>query len=133
MTGIAESIIGGIGRICKEEPSVRLAANGGVAFYPVSDGLKAAFLDGGELREMKIKVKFKGEVPSELFGAAEEFCAADFSLFETGRGVDIEEESSRIIRIKPLERPAMESCSENGMNIVSFVISAEYILEKEKL
>ena len=133
MTGIAESIIGGIGRICKEEPSVRLAANGGVAFYPVSDGLKAAFLDGGELREMKIKVKFKGEVPSELFNAAEKFCAADFSRFDTdGESPDIMGENFRIIRIKPLERPAMESCSENGMNIVSFVISAEYILEKEK-
>ena len=127
MTGIAESIIGGISRLCKAEPSVRLAADGGAAFYPVSDGLKAAFLDGGELREMKIKVKFKGEVPSELFNAAEEFCAADFSRF------DIEGEGFRIIRVEPLERPAMESCSENGMNIVSFVIAAEYILEKEQL
>ncbi|MGN1135178.1 MAG: hypothetical protein ACI4SF_03060 [Oscillospiraceae bacterium] len=133
MTGIAESIIGGISRICKAKPSVRLAASGGTAFYPVSDGLKAAFLDGGELREMKIKVKFKGEVPSELFGAAEEFCAADFSRIETDGGDDIEVENFKIIRTKPLERPAMESCSENGMSIVSFVIAAEYILEKEQL
>lgn len=127
MTGIAENIIGGISRICKAEPFVRLYAGGGAAFYPVSDGLKAAFLDGGELREMMIKVKFKGEVPSELFGAAESFCAADFSEF------DIEGENFRIIRVEPLDRPAMESCSENGMNIVSFMLAAEYILEKEQV
>lgn len=126
MTGIAENIIVGISRICGTEPSVRLTANGGTAFYPVSDSLKAAFLDGGELREMKIKVKIKGEVPSVLFNAAEKFCAAELSDF------DNDGEIFRIIRVKPLERPAMESCSENGMNIVSFVIAAEYILEKEK-
>ena len=128
MTGIAENIIGGISRICKAEPSVRLYAGGGTAFYPVSDGLKAAFLDGGELREMKIKVKFKGEIPSELFGAAEVFCA-DID----GENADIKGENFRVVGIEPAERPSMESCSENGMNIVSFTLSAEYILEKELL
>ncbi|MGN0553408.1 MAG: hypothetical protein ACI4I1_08490 [Oscillospiraceae bacterium] len=125
MMGIVENIIGGISRKCGTEPSVRLAANGGTAFYPIVDTLKTAFLDGGELREMKIKVKFKGEVPSEIFAAAESFGSQI-----DGGSFDIEGENFQIIRIGVLERPAMESCSENGMNIVSLVIAAEYILEK---
>ena len=120
MRSIAEEIVCRIGEKCGKEPSVRLSASGGTAFYPVSDKLMAAFLDGGELREMEVRVKLKGEVPSMLFSAAEKFC---------GIG-DIVGEDYHVVRLAPSERPSMESCAENGMSIVSFVLAAEYILEK---
>ena len=118
-------IIDRISELCGEAPSVRLSAGGGTAYYPISDSLKAAFLDGGELREMRIKAKFKGEIPSGLFAAAEDFCR-DIDRGDT----DIEGEGFRVVRLEVTERPSMESCSENGMSIVSFLLSAEYILER---
>lgn len=126
MKSIAEEVICEVGRICGKEPSVRISASGGTAFYPVSDKLKASFLDGGELREMEIRVKLKGEAPSELFSAAEKFCCDVCGVNEiTGEG-------HRIVRLAPSERPSMESCAENGMSIVSFMLTAEYILERGK-
>lgn len=124
MKSIAEEVVCEIGRVCEKEPSVRLSASGGTAFYPVSDKLKAAFLDKGELREMLIRVKFKGEIPSLLFTAAEKFCGD-----VCGIG-GIVGENYRVVRLAPSERPSMESCGENGMSIVSFVLTAEYILER---
>lgn len=124
MKSIAEELIRGIGAACKAEPSVRLSASGGTAFYPVSDRLKAAFLDGGELRELAVKVKLKGEVPSLLFSAAERFCDSVCGIDE------IKGENFRVVRLEPTERAAMESCAENGMSIVSFMLTAEYLLER---
>lgn len=124
MRSIAEDIVCRIGEKCGNEPSVRLSASGGTAFYPISDKLKTAFLDGGELREMEVRVKFKGEVPSMLFSAAEKFCS------DIGGIGDIVGEDYHVVRLAPFERPSMESCSENGMSIVSFVLTAEYILER---
>lgn len=124
MRSIAEDIVCRIGEKCGKEPSVRLSASGGTAFYPVLDKLKAAFLDGGELREIEVRVKLKGEVPSMLFSAAEKFCG---DICGIG---DIVGETYRVVRLAPFERPSMESCAENGMSIVSFVLTAEYILEK---
>lgn len=124
MRSIAEDIVCRIGIACGKEPSVRLSASGGTAFYPVSDRLEASFLDGGELRRTEIRVKFKGEAPSELFAAAEKFCG-DID----GIG-DISGENYRVARLAPSERPSMESCGENGMSIVSFVLAAEYLLER---
>lgn len=129
MKSIAEELIRGIGAACETEPSVRLLASGGTAFYPVSDRLKAAFLDGGELREMAVKVKLKGEVPSLLFSAAERFCD-DVCGIDVGGIDEIKGENFRVVRLEPTERAAMESCAENGMSIVSFMLTAEYILEK---
>lgn len=124
MKSIAEDIVCRIGNVCGKEPSVRLSASGGTAFYPVSDKLEVSFLDGGELRKTEIRVKFKGEAPSELFAAAEKFCG-DID----GIG-DILGENYRVARLAPSERPSMESCGENGMSIVSFMLTAEYLLER---
>lgn len=124
MRSIAEDIVCRIGEACGKEPSVRLSASGGTAFYPVSDRLKTAFLDGGELREMSVRVKLKGEAPGGLFAAAERFCE------DIGGVKDIVGENFRVVRLIPSERPSMESCAENGMSIVSFMLTAEYILEK---
>lgn len=127
MKSTAESIIAELSRAVGAEPAVRLSAVGGTAFYPISDKLKVMFLDKGELREMTVKVKLKGEVPSELFSAAEKFCS---DIIGCGRA---EGENFRVVRILPTERPSMESCSENGMSIVSFTVTAEYILERGTL
>lgn len=124
MKSIAEEIVSEISRVCEAQASVRLSAVGGTAFYPVSDKLKVSFLDKGELREMTVRVKMKGEVPSVIFSAAEEFCS------DIGGFGDIVGENFRVVGVVPSERPSMESCAENGMSIVSFALTAEYILER---
>ena len=80
----------------------------------------------GELRLKTVKVKLKGENPAELFLLAEEIC----DKLDKDRQ-ELLGEDFRVLFIRPYERPVMESCSENGMNIVSFTLAAEYILEKE--
>jgi|GEM_PF-4633373 len=115
-----------ISEVCGIAASVRLSADGGIAFYPVEDSLKATFLDEGELRLKTIKVKLKGENPASLFLLAEEICEKLDKDRQELLGEDF-----RVLFIRPYERPVMESCSENGMNIVSFALAAEYILEKE--
>lgn len=120
MNNAAEKIIRKICSACEMDAVVRLGADGGTAFYPVDDSLTVAFLDGGELRHMKIKCKLKGEIPGELFSSAEEIC----------RSISGIASDDEIVRIYVDERPSMESSSENGMEIASFIISAEYVLEK---
>ncbi|MGN1304619.1 MAG: hypothetical protein ACI4YB_06255 [Oscillospiraceae bacterium] len=124
MKSIAEEIVSEISRVCEAKASVRLSAAGGTAFYPISDRLKVSFLDKGELREMTVRVKMKGEVPSVIFAAAEKFCS------DIGSFGDIVGENFRVVGVVPSERPSMESCAENGMSIVSFALTAEYILER---
>lgn len=120
MSNAAEKIIKKICSACETDAVVRLGAEGGTAFYPTDDSLTVAFLDGGELRKMKIKCKIKGEIPSRLFSSAEKICQGIGSIVA----------DDEFVRICVTERPSMESSSENGMEIVSFMIAVDYILER---
>lgn len=120
MSNAAEKVIRKICSACGTDAVVRLGAEGGTVFYPTDDSLEVAFLDGGELRKMKIKCKLKGEIPSKLFEAAETIC----------QGIGSIAADDEFVRICVIERPSMESSSENGMEIVSFMIAVDYILER---
>lgn len=114
---MTEKIIRALSEITGLETKLKLNGKNGVSLYPEKVTTLAKFCDGGDFQRIEVRLKLKGESPSEMFSAAENACEA----------VDASGEETAVFRTA--ERPCFEPCSEVGLYIVSCRFTADYIRE----